>query len=491
MSTIKIIDTTLRDGQQSLWACRMRPSAMLPALPDMDDAGFEAMEFILPSNMFRRTATELHEHPWDWLRLGTARVQHTELRLHGGARSPFSDVPPSVQRLLLDKLVALGITVTRTSNPWNNYEDFLPVQAGLAEHGIRTVANLIYSVSPRHTLDYFAQKAKEVAATKPYRICFKDVGGLLTPESAAEVIPIIVENVGDIPLEFHAHSNNGFAPYICLIAAEHGIDSIHVAIPPLANGASQPSVFTVVRNLRARGFEVDVDLDLLERVSEHFFTVAEIEDLPVGSPSEFEEYQYFHQVPGGMISNLQFQMEQIGQAHRLGEALEEAAAVRKDLGYPIMVTPLSQFVGSQAVLNVITGERYGTVTDQVIRYCLGEFGRDAITEMDGTVREMILRRPRARELEEKIVDDPSLEEVRERFGGDISDEDLLVRVLAGLDPSIPLGEHQAIEAPTYEDYLASRDPLKAALAAVSGASSRVSRFEYVGSKGEVFLQRSR
>jgi oxaloacetate decarboxylase (Na+ extruding) subunit alpha len=150
--TIRIIDTTLRDGQQSLWACCMRPSAMLPAAPDIDDAGFEAAEFTSPAIFFRRSVLDLKEHPWDWLALGSARFKKTPLRLHGGAGSRFLDIPPVVQRLFLDKLVELGITTTRTSDPWNNYDDFRPIQDGLAAQGIKTVVNLIYSVSPRHTL---------------------------------------------------------------------------------------------------------------------------------------------------------------------------------------------------------------------------------------------------------------------------------------------------------------------------------------------------
>lgn len=492
MDEIRLVDTTLRDGQQSLWACRMRTGAMLPAMPDLDSAGFDAMEFSCPYITFPRGVRDLKEYPWDWLRLGTQVNQKTTLRLHGAAGSHYTNVPLSIQGMFLEKLTAMGITTTRTSDPWNDYEALDRTVGSLSAHGIRTVVNLIYSVSPRHTVEYYARKTREAAALQPYRICFKDVGGLLTPESAAEVLPAVVTNAGGATLEFHAHSNNGFAPYIALMAAEAGIRVLHTAIPPLANGSSQPSVFEVVRNLRARGMAVAVDLEPLERVSEHFHRVAELEGLPVGAPRSYDERLYQHQIPGGMISNLRLQMRQIGVEHRLGEALEEAAVVRRELGYPIMVTPLAQFVGSQAVLNVVTGGRYDTVTDEVIRYAQGRFGREAVTEMDDDVREKILDRPRARELaEESDGSDggPSVEEVRKRFGGDISDEEMLVRVISGVgDLSVDLGMRRESAVMTYEGYLRERGGSLLELLRRASVGD-IRRFEYGDSDGRVSLRR--
>jgi oxaloacetate decarboxylase alpha subunit len=487
VTEIRLIDTTLRDGQQSLWACRMRTEAMLPALADLDAAGFEAIEFAVPTAQFPRAVRDLKEDPWDWLRLGTSRVQRTPLRLHGGARSTFTHVPRSVQELFLERLAGLGITTTRTSNSWNNYDVLEKNVTTLAKFGIKTVVNLIYSVSPLHTVEYYARKTREAVKLDPYRICFKDVGGLLTPESARELLPVIVQNAGGVPLEFHAHCSNGLAPYVALIAAEHGIGFVHTAIPPLADGSSQPSVFTMVSNLRARGFTVNVDTQALERVSEHFFRVAEAEDLPVGKPVVYDELLYKHQVPGGMISHMRYQLGQLGLEHRLDEALEEVPRVREELGFPIMVTPLSQFVGSQAALNVVTGQRYATVTDEIIEYAHGHWGREAVEQMDPEVREKILDRPRGRELRVKEVDEPSLEEVRGRFGGNVSDEEIITRTFAGVGAG-PLDLRPVNPDVSYDDFTSSRRSFMDLLQEAAD-DSNVRRFEYARGTSRVVIRK--
>ncbi|MPZ63531.1 MAG: biotin carboxyl carrier protein [Propionibacteriales bacterium] len=455
MTAIGIVDTTLRDGHQSLWAIKMTTAHMLPAMPDLDTAGFDGMEFTVPQTTFPRALKELHEDPWDWIRLGTQLARNTDLRLHGGPRSLFVAMPSSLESLLLRLLGGYGIRTTRVSDYWNNFPRLAPVLQMLSDHGFRSVVNIVYSVSPRHTVDYYAERTRQAAALRPYRLCFKDVGGLLTPETAAEFMPVIVENAGGIPIEFHAHSNNGMAPYVALMAAEFGIRYIHTAVPPLANGSSQPSVFTVVRNLRRRGFEVDVDLERLERVSEHFALVAEREGLPVGRPAEFDESLYGHQLPGGMVSNFGYHLGQVGARHRMQEVLDETVAVRRELGYPIMITPFAQFVGTQAALNVLTGERYRAVSDEVIRYAMGQFGEEATVEMDPVVRETVLSRQRAVELVEPPPEDVPLETVRAEFGGDFSDEELLVRVLTGMrDGTLDYSASRDGYPRTYEEYRA-------------------------------------
>jgi oxaloacetate decarboxylase alpha subunit len=449
---------------------------MLPALADLDAAGFDAIEFAVPTAQFPRAVRDLHEDPWDWLKLGTGRVRNTPLRLHGAAKSQLTHVPRSVQQRFLEMLAGLGITTARTSNSWNNYDVLERHVTTLASCGIKTVVNLIYSVSPRHTLEYYARKTREAVALDLYRLCFKDVGGLLTPEAAREVFPVVVQNARGVPLEFHAHCSNGLAPYVALIAAEHGFEVIHTAIPPLSDGASQPSVFTLVSNLRARGFTVDVDTGPLERVSEHLSRVAEAENLPVGEPLAYDERLYRHQVPGGMISHMRFQLGQLGLEHRLAEALEEVPRVRADLGFPIMVTPLSQFVGSQAALNVVTGERYAAVGDDIIDYAHGHWGREAVEQMDPEIRERILDRPRARERAVRTPDEPTLEEVRARFGGNVSDEELITRVFAGVGTKA-LDFRPVNPDVTYADVVPGRRSFLGLLDRVS-TDSTVRHFEY-------------
>ncbi len=198
---------------------------------------------------------------------------------------------------------------------------------------------------------------------------------------------------------------------------KEGVRIVHTAIPPLANGSSQPSVFNVVGNLRALGYKPLVNLDALPPVREHFSWIAKREGLPVGAPREFDQAWYGHQVPGGMISNLRHQLKLMGKEEKLQEVLEETAQVRAELGYPIMVTPFAQFVGSQAAINVILGERYKEVTDPVIQYALGLWGKEGSDHMDAAVKAKILDRPRAREIEKIEYPEPTLEEVRKQYGG--------------------------------------------------------------------------
>jgi oxaloacetate decarboxylase alpha subunit len=431
MSDVTFVDTTLRDGNQSLWAFNMKTAAMLEAIERMDRAGFESMEFFT-ATMFKKYVREHKENPWDWLREGTKRLRKTELRLHGGLKGGLEKKPASILKLIIEKVVDSGITLTRTSNSWNDYEVFGEEVKGLRELGMETVVNLIYSVSPRHTDEYYARKAREAAAIKPYRICFKDVGGMLTPERTRTLVPIVLENIGDTPVEFHAHCNNGLAPLNYLEAIKLGMTTIHTSIPPLANGSAQPSIFNMLRNVRAMGHNVSVDEEALEPVREHFTFVAKRDGLPVGAPRAFDQSVYSHQVPGGMISNFVHQLRLVGMEDKLPAALEEAARVREEWGYPIMVTPLSQFVGTQAAINVICGERYKEVTDQAIQYALGYWGREGAEYMDPEVKDRILGRPRAKEWEHWELPSPSIQEVRRQIGAThVSDEEFLLWVFAG------------------------------------------------------------
>ncbi|MGH7824836.1 MAG: hypothetical protein ACREQ7_06630 [Candidatus Binatia bacterium] len=432
MSEVRFIDTTLRDGNQSLWALNMRVGAMLPAAEHMDQAGFESMEFFL-SVMFKKYVREHKENPWEWLREGTKRIKKTRLRYHGGMHSAFEKTPHCILKLLVERLVAYGLTLTRTSNCWNDFAAFKEEIVDLKKTGMDTVANLIYSVSPRHTDEYYQRKAREAAAAGPYRICFKDVGGLLTTERARTLIPVVLQNAGDIPVEFHAHCNSGQAPLCYLEGVKLGMRILHTAAPPLANGSSQPSIFNIAQNLRALGYIPAIDLKPLEQVEKHFTYVAKKDGLPIGKPVEYDYSQYLHQVPGGMISNMRHQLKIVGMEHKMEAALEEAAHVRADFGYPIMVTPLSQYVGTQAAINVILGERYKEVPDQVIQYALGIWGKEALEVMEPQVKDKILSRPRAKEWSQWEQPEPTLNEVRQKLGASISDEELILRFFAGDD----------------------------------------------------------
>jgi len=265
---------------------------------------------------------------------------------------------------------------------------------------------------------------------KPFRLCLKDPGGLLTPERVRTLVPVILQNANGIPVEIHSHCTTGLGPLVALEAVRLGIRIVNTGVPPLADGSALPSIFNVAHNLRALGYKPLIDEKALRPVSAHFNVIARREGFPIGAPAEYDYEIYQHQVPGGMISNLAHQLAQVGKEAQLQEALEETSRVRVEFGYPIMVTPLSQFVGSQAAINIIVGERYKEVTDQVIRYALDHFGEEAVTAMDQEVRARILDRPRTNEIAAQTRTNPSIAEMRRDLDAEgVSDEELLLRWL--------------------------------------------------------------
>ena len=474
MDEVKFIDVTLRDGSMSVWANRMSIGTMLPMIDDLDAAGFDSAEYHA-STMLTCLPRIFNENPWDWIKLGVQRAKRTPLLMHGGMRPAFRWQPRAIQGLYAQLLASYGLTTTRMSNPWNDPDALARQAADLAVYGIRSVVNLIYTVSPRHTLEYYRERAQRIAAHAPYRICIKDVGGLLTPDRTRELVPIVLDAAGDIPVEFHAHANNGLAALNCLAAVEGGIRLVHSAVPPLANGTSHTSIFNLSRNLQSLGYQPAIDLMPLQRVSEHLHRVCEIEHLPVGMPQQYDQGVYEHQIPGGMVAHLASQLGELGLDEHLEAVKREAARVRVDFGYPIMVTPLSQFVGTQAVANVTSKDRYRMVSDEVIRYALGEYGEEAVTVMDPDIRDRILDRPRAKEMQQRQREEPTLDELRQRVGRKVSDEELVTRWYAGESASSAfVDEGQRRYPETYDDYWSARDPLGFVLSGVRGTGRSVS-----------------
>jgi len=429
MEEIKFVDTTIRDGHQSLWAENMTTGMMLPIAERLDNAGFEAIE-LLSSSHIKKCVRELKEDPWERVRQVAKRVKKTPLRLIAGRVSTFEISPRSIYMLFMERMAANGLRQARISSEWNELENWRYKVQGAHEYGMQSIINLIYSVSPKHTDEYYAERTRQAASLKPWRLCLKDPGGLLTPERTRALIPIMYKNAPGIPLELHTHCTTGLGGLCALEAVKLGVKSINTAIPPLANASSNPSLYNVAQNARALGYGTAIDEESLKPVTDHFTIIAKREGFKIGAPVEYDYSQYQHQVPGGMVSNLRHQLKKVGLEDRVDAALEEAAHVRAEFGYPIMVTPLSQFVGSQAAINVISGERYKQVTDQVINYALGIWGEEGARDMDPNVKDKILNRPRAKELAKWVPPEPSLHEVRQKIGGrGVSDEELLLRWL--------------------------------------------------------------
>ena len=431
MAQIRFVDTTIRDGHLSLWANNMRTGMMLPIAHILDRAGFEAIECIYVDA--RKIVRELKEDPWERLRLLRQHITETPLRVITNRFGTFQRSPEVLWELQMECHARIGIRQARISDDWNRPARWREQVRVAREVGIDPIINLIFSESPKHSDEYYAIRAREVAKLDVYRVCLKDPGGLLTPERMRTLVPAILANVGDKYVELHSHCTTGLGPLNALEAVKLGLRTVCVGVPPLANGTALPSVFNVCKNLRTMGHEPVVDEDSLHEVERHLTYVAQREGFPIGRPVEPDVGQYSHQVPGGMLSNLRHQLRLIGREDRYEAVLEESGRVREDWGYPIMVTPLSQFVGTQAAINVVVGERYKVVSDQAVELALGYWGgEEAINSMNPEVRQKILDLPRAREMAANPPVEPGLSEIREQYGGPgVSDEELLLRFEIG------------------------------------------------------------
>jgi oxaloacetate decarboxylase (Na+ extruding) subunit alpha len=452
---IRFVDTTLRDGQLSLWASNMRTGMMLPIAETLDRAGFEAVE-IMSSAFYKKCVRDLKDDPWERIRLLKKRIRHTPLRsIRSRSMLAFQITPPAVADLWLERLAANGIDELRTSDPSNTPVYWRHAVETAARAGLKTILNIIYSISPKHTDEYFVARARAAAKLDVARICFKDPGGLLTPEATRRLVPLILREANGKPVEFHTHCNTGLGPLCCLDAIQLGITSINTAIPPLADGSSNPSLFNVAMNARALGYRTQVDEQALKPVRDHFAAMAKRENLPIGQPLEYDAFHPLHQVPGGMISNFRFQLGNLGKLDQLPAVLEEVSRVRAEFGYPIMVTPYSQFFGVQAAINVMVGERYKEVTDEVLLYALGFWGDEEAQSIETNLKDRLLHSARAKELARLKPPEISLKEFRTRFGGaGVSDDDRLLHYFAGEDAVQAMREGGAPQ-----DYSSSATPL--------------------------------
>lgn len=405
---------------------------MLPVAERLDRAGFEAIE-VMSSAFYKKCVRDLRDDPWERLRLLRRCIKQTPLRsIRSRAMLAFQITPPAIADLWLERLAANGISELRTSDPSNTQLYWKQAVDAAKRVGLRTILNIIYSISPKHTDDYFIQRTRQAAELDVSRICFKDPGGLLTPQATRRLVPLILREAKDKPIEFHTHCNTGLGSLCCLEAIKLGVTSINTAIPPLADASSNPSVFNVAMNARALGYTTIVDEEIIKPVRDHFTAIARQENLPIGRPLEYDAFHPQHQVPGGMISNFRFQLANLGKLGQLTEVLEEVSRVRAEFGYPIMVTPYSQFFGVQAAINVMVGERYKEVTDEVLLYTLGYWGAEEARSIDANLRDRLVNLPRAKELTKLAPSEMSVKEFRAKFGGPgVSDDEILLRYFAG------------------------------------------------------------
>ena len=437
---LTFVDQTIRDAQQSLWGFTMRTDHIAPIAEVMDQVGFKAVGTV-GGNGFTVQVRALNEDPWERIRLLSKMMPRTPLETSFMIASLASfdiDTPRDIIALWIKRCVANGIR-----SFWNcDYQTDMEAVRYFSEiaknEGAKMVAGLMYTFSPVHDSEHWARKTRMIAAMKDVvdTIRIEDASGVLTPEWTRELLTAVLKNCDGIPIEFHSHCNMGLAPLCYLEAIQAGVTILHTAVAPLANGTSLPATETILRNAQRLGFTSDIDEDALASVSAHFRKIAEQEGLPIGVLMEYDLYYFEHQVPGGMMTNLTRQLKEVGKEDLLGRVLEEIIQVRKDFGYPVMATPYSQLVGAQSVENVVSGERYKHVTDEAIKYVLGFYGESA-GPIDQNVKDKIMSSPRAKALANWQPQGrfKPLEEIRKEIGPDLSDDELLLRIMV---PGRPL-----------------------------------------------------
>lgn len=428
MAGLKLIDTTFRDGQQCNWATRMSTAAMLPVAEDLDRAGFDAIE-VIGAVQFDAAVRYLRENPWDRLRALRARIARTPMQavIRSSCILGFEPRAEDINRLWVERLIANGCTRFVAFDGLHDLDNVVPALRHAKSLGAMTTGWLTFSDSPVHTDALYAEKAREfIDRADVDALLIEDASGVLTPERLRSLVPAIRAEIGpEMSLGLHSHGVVGLPQRSYLAAADLGIDNLYTCVPPVADGNAPPSVLTTLRNLRAAGHRLDLDEAALSRVSAHLEQVAALEGRPRGRVMDFDAAAVGHQVPGGVMSNLEAQLEQAGLRHRLPEVLEECTRVRADLGWPIQVTPFAQFIGVQATLNVMTGDRYSVVPDEVKKYALGHYGK-LLAPVDADVLDRILERGSDYVTEPPEVLEPVLPALRKRYP-DIDDEERMLR----------------------------------------------------------------
>jgi len=389
MRPIKITDTTLRDAHQSLWATRMELADMLPVLPLMDSVGYWSLE-VWGGATFDAALRFLDENPWERLRIIKQHCPRTPLQmlLRGQNLVGYRHYSDEIVHRFVHASQRNGIDVFRVFDALNDIRNVEVAAAAIKDAGAHFEGAISYTVSPVHTLDSFLEYAQQLKSLGADTICIKDMAGMLTPFRTEKMVRALKEQVG-LPIHVHCHYIGGMAPMNYLKAAEAGAEIIDTAVVALAFGNSQPAVEMIVAALKESEYDTGLDLDLLFRIAEYWEDVRRRKNLKRGVTSLLHMQVFSHQVPGGMMSNLISQLELQNASSRLVDVLAEIPRVRAEVGYPPLVTPLSQIVGTQAVINVLTGKRWSVVPQEMKDYLKGYYGK-APGPMDERIVEKVL-----------------------------------------------------------------------------------------------------
>ncbi len=375
---VKIVDTVLRDGPQSLIATRMSTEDMLPIIPKMDQVGYHAVE-CWGGATFDSCLRFLKEDPWERLRKLRDGFKNTKLQmlLRGQNILGYRHYADDVVEYFVQKTVANGMDIIRIFDALNDPRNLQTAVRATKKEGGHAQIAFSYTLSDVHTLEYWVNLAKHIEEMGADSICIKDMAGLLLPARAYELVKALKETVA-LPIELHTHYTSGLASMTYLKAIEAGCDIIDTAVSPFAMGTSQPATEVFVEALKGTPYDTGLNNDLLAEIADYFTPLRQKAlDSGLLSPKVLgvDIRALLYQVPGGMLSNMINQLKQMGQEDKYVEVLKEIPRVRADFGYPPLVTPSSQIVGTQAVFNVVTGERYKTVTKESKAVVRGEYGR--------------------------------------------------------------------------------------------------------------------
>ena len=392
MKKVQFTETVLRDASQSLIATRLPYEKMEPILETMDKAGYYSAE-CWGGATFDVCLRFLNEDPWERLRKIRAKMPNTKLQmlLRGQNILGYKHYPDDIVRRFVRASVKNGIDIIRIFDALNDVNNLKVAIEETVKSGAIASGTISYTTSPVHTREKYVEMVRELARMGVGSICIKDMAGILTPAAAYDLVAAIKDAV-DLPVVMHTHCTTGLAYMTYLKGIEAGADVIDTAISPFSGGTSQPATETLAYALKELGYEVELDQPTLYKIADYFKPIRNeyikdgtLNPISMGTDTQCLNYQ----IPGGMLSNLLSQLKSLNALDKFDEALKETPAVRKDMGYPPLVTPTSQLVGTQAVQNVLAGERYKNVGAEIKAYCRGEYGRTP-APIDPEVRAKIL-----------------------------------------------------------------------------------------------------
>lgn len=426
---IEFLDQTLRDGQQSLWGMRMQARHALPACDALDRTGFKVID-LTGSHHFEVLVRHCREDPWAMLDALVAAMPRTVLRsgMRANAAISFRTTPDALMDLWMRQLNRHGARSFWIYDVLFDIERTQRLARVAKEFGSEIAGAIMFTLSPVHTDAYYADKARALAALPEVdTLLLYDTAGVLEKERLATLMPAIVAASRGKPIEFHSNNLIGQSAKAYCDSLALGVSILHTASRPMANGPSVPSTECIAANLSLMGHSHDLDLSCLPPVATHFEAMGRACGFKVNAHAEYDLFAATHQIPGGMVGTLKAQLRQHGMEDRLTEVLAEVAKVRRELGWPGMATPFSQLVGIQSVLNIVTGERWSIIPEEIITYAAGHYGQ-TVAPIDPEVLDRIMADPKAKNVLANPPEQPTLAELHRRHGTD-NDDELFLRAL--------------------------------------------------------------